>query len=67
MPFPALTQNEAEYLEAQKKNEMMRNLFLNPKVIFVNGDYLSAEKKQLGGIVLREIQLAPGSYALVLA
>lgn len=62
----ALTQNENEYLKSQKKNEIMRSLFLNPKVIFVNADYLAAEKKQLGGRIIREIQLAPNSYALVL-
>lgn len=66
MPSFALTQNENEYLKSQKKNEIMRSLFLNPKVIFVNADYLAAEKSKLGGKIIREIQLSPNSYALVL-
>ena len=66
MPSFALTQNENEYLKSQKKKEIMRNLYLNANVIFVNGDYLVAEKKQLGGRVIKEIQLAPNSFALVL-
>ncbi len=67
MLSPTLTQHEVDCLESKKMDEMLHDLYLDSRVIFVNKDYLDAEKKQLGGRVIREIQLANGCYALKLA